>query len=255
MAFGLMLDAMDVMLYSLVLTFLIREFAMDTRTAGLLNSADAGCFSHRRPSSSETSCGPHRTHPRVNGLGFSCTRLPARASRLLRTRFRSSQLSGFVLGLGMGGEWTTGAALIAETWALAEHRGKALGFMAQSAYAIGEAIAALIVALVLPLILAGDQCSLSAKCCLRFSFSGFSVQSPRTWSCGNSARRAKKKVSLRRLLEKGVLRNGILATTMNAAACLGYWGLFTWIPAYLVMLPPEKGGQGLSLVKTTGIFF
>src|SRR5579872_4722996 len=35
---GWMLDAMDVMLYSLVLTFLIREFAMDTRTAGLLNS-------------------------------------------------------------------------------------------------------------------------------------------------------------------------------------------------------------------------
>src|SRR5580704_19010367 len=32
---GWMLDAMDVMLYSLVLTFLIREFAMDTRTAGL----------------------------------------------------------------------------------------------------------------------------------------------------------------------------------------------------------------------------
>jgi hypothetical protein len=35
---GWMLDAMDVMLYSLVLTYLIREFAMDTRTAGLLNS-------------------------------------------------------------------------------------------------------------------------------------------------------------------------------------------------------------------------
>src|ERR1700688_3428539 len=35
---GWMLDAMDVMLYSLVLAFLIREFAMDTRTAGLLNS-------------------------------------------------------------------------------------------------------------------------------------------------------------------------------------------------------------------------
>src|SRR3981189_1018559 len=35
---GWMLDAMDVMLYSLVLTYLIREFSMDTRTAGLLNS-------------------------------------------------------------------------------------------------------------------------------------------------------------------------------------------------------------------------
>src|SRR5256885_7730528 len=33
-----MLDAMDVMLYSLVLAYLIREFAMDTRVAGLLNS-------------------------------------------------------------------------------------------------------------------------------------------------------------------------------------------------------------------------
>src|SRR5260370_21997127 len=36
--FGWMLDAMDVMLYSLVLAYLIREFGMSTRTAGLLNS-------------------------------------------------------------------------------------------------------------------------------------------------------------------------------------------------------------------------
>src|SRR5258706_2316294 len=35
---GWMLDAMDVMLYSLVLTYLIHEFSMDTRTAGFLNS-------------------------------------------------------------------------------------------------------------------------------------------------------------------------------------------------------------------------
>src|SRR5258708_12982304 len=33
-----MLDSLDVMLYSLVLTYLIRELAMDTRTAGFLNS-------------------------------------------------------------------------------------------------------------------------------------------------------------------------------------------------------------------------
>src|SRR4029077_6945148 len=35
---GWMLDAMDVMLYSLVLTYLIRGFSMHTRTAGFLNS-------------------------------------------------------------------------------------------------------------------------------------------------------------------------------------------------------------------------
>ena len=42
----------------------------------------------------------------------------------------------FVLGLGMGGEWNTGATLVAETWP-AEHRGKAMGLM-QSGWAIGR---------------------------------------------------------------------------------------------------------------------
>src|SRR5258708_15065608 len=35
---GWMLDAMDVMLYSLILAYLIRQFGMSTSTAGLLNS-------------------------------------------------------------------------------------------------------------------------------------------------------------------------------------------------------------------------
>lgn len=54
----------------------------------------------------------------------------------------------FILGLGMGGEWTTGAALIAETWR-AEHRGKALGLV-RSTRAIGEMIAAGVTLAVLP---------------------------------------------------------------------------------------------------------
>src|ERR1700736_434508 len=142
---GWMLDAMDVMLYSLVLTYLIREFSMDTRTAGFLNSLTLVASA-------------------IGGLLFGVV-----ADRIGRTRslmvsilvyslasaacaFSHSvaQLAvfRFVLGLGMGGEWTAGAALIAETWR-PEHRGKALGLM-QSAYAIGEAIAALVVRLVLP---------------------------------------------------------------------------------------------------------
>ena len=43
-----------------------------------------------------------------------------------------------LLGLGMGGEWASGAALVSESWP-AEHRGKALGFM-QSGWAIGYAL-------------------------------------------------------------------------------------------------------------------
>ena len=55
-------------------------------------------------------------------------------------RSRSSLVFRIFLGLGMGGEWTSGAALVSETWP-AEHRGKALGFM-QSAWAIGYGAAA-----------------------------------------------------------------------------------------------------------------
>jgi MFS family permease len=53
-----------------------------------------------------------------------------------------------ILGLGMGGEWGTGAALIAETWP-AQHRSKALALM-QSMWAIGEMIAVGATAFVLP---------------------------------------------------------------------------------------------------------
>ena len=41
-----------------------------------------------------------------------------------------------------------------------------------------------------------------------------------------------------------------LATAMNACSMFGYWGLFTWIPAYL-SLPVAEGGRGLDLMKTT----
>ena len=54
----------------------------------------------------------------------------------------------FVLGLGMGGAWTTGAALVSESWP-DRHRGKAIGLM-QSAWAIGYGAAALLSAIVLP---------------------------------------------------------------------------------------------------------
>ena len=40
---------------------------------------------------------------------------------------------------------------------------------------------------------------------------------------------------------------------MNACSMFGYWGLFTWVPAYL-SLPASQGGRGLSLVETTTFF-
>jgi len=244
-ALGWMLDAMDVMLYSLILAYLIREFGMSTSTAGLLNSLTLVASA-------------------IGGLLFGLI-----ADRIGRTRslmaailvyslasaacgFSHSvpQLAifRFLLGLGMGGEWTAAAALIAETWR-AEHRGKALGLM-QSAYAIGEAIAALVVAVVLPHFGWRAVFFVGVLPALLVFWIQSSVPEPVLWST-----RAVKtaRTPLKVLLSGGRLKTGVLATTMNACSLFGYWGLFTWIPAYL-SLPVAQGGRGLTLAKTTTFF-
>src|SRR5688572_33226108 len=52
-----------------------------------------------------------------------------------------------LLGIGMGGEWASGAVLVSETWPPA-HRNKAISIM-QSGWAIGYIAAALLAAVVL----------------------------------------------------------------------------------------------------------
>jgi MFS family permease len=242
---GWMLDAMDVMLYSLVLTYLIREFSMDTRTAGFLNSltlvASAiggflfGLLADRfgRTRALMASILIYSAASAACGLSHSVPQLAV---------FR------FVLGLGMGGEWTAGAALIAETWR-PKHRGKALGLM-QSSYAIGEAMAALVVLWVLPHFGWRAVFFVGVLPALLVLWIRASVPEPTIWKDRvASPDRGFKKTAL----PVGVLRAGMLATSMNAFSLFGYWGLFTWIPAYL-SLPVSQGGRGIGLVKTTTFF-
>src|SRR2546426_4389296 len=142
---GWMLDAMDVMLYSMVLARLMTDLGMTKSTAGFLNSLTLlssalggvffGFLADRvgRVRSMMVSIVVYSLASGACGLSTSVLQLAI---------FR------FVLGLGLGGEWGTGAALIAETWR-AEHRGKALALM-QSSWAIGEILAVGVTAIVLP---------------------------------------------------------------------------------------------------------
>src|SRR5713226_3883878 len=242
---GWMLDAMDVMLYSFVLTNLILEFGMNTRTAGLLSSltlvASAiggflfGILADRigRTRALMASILVYSLASAACGLSHSIPQLAF---------FR------FLLGLGMGGEWTAAAALIAETWR-AEHRAKALGLM-QSSYAIGEAIAALIVLAVLPHFGWRAVFFVGVLPALLVFWIQSSVPEPALWTARTSK---PKRTPLRDLFSGGLLKTGALATTMNACGLFGYWGLFTWIPAYL-SLPVAQGGRGLTLAKTTTFF-
>ena len=236
---------MDVMLYSLILAYLIREFAMDTRTAGFLNSltlvASAiggllfGIIADRvgRTRSLMASILVYSLASAACGLSHSVTQLA---------------LFRFILGLGMGGEWTAAAALIAEIWR-PEHRGKALGLM-QSAYAIGEAIAALVVAFVLPHFGWRAVFFVGVLPALLVFWIQARVPEPALWK---ERQAHPTRAPLEQLLAGNVWRTGLLATLMNACSLFGYWGLFTWIPFYLSG-PVSQGGRGLTLVNTTKFF-
>ncbi len=240
---GWMLDAFDVALYSLVLAHLMRDFGMTQALGGLLNSltliASAiggflfGLIADR----------VGRTRSLIASILIYS--VASGACGLSKTVIQLA-IFRFILGLGMGGEWSSGAALVAETWP-AEHRGKALGLM-QSTYAIGEMIAAMIVAFMLPrfgwrsVFFVGILPALLAVWIQR------RVPEPEIWTTKTATRTPRG--SLRLVWRKDLRRNGVIATAMNAFSMFGYWGLFTWIPAYL-SLPVEAGGRGLSLMKTT----
>jgi MFS family permease len=240
---GWMLDSFDVALYSLVLAHLMRDFGMSEAVGGLLNSLTliASAFGGFL-------------------FGFIADRV-GRTRSLMATILIYSVASGacglsntiaelaifrFILGLGMGGEWSTGAALIAETWP-AEHRGKALGIM-QSTYAIGEMIAAGVVGFMLPRFGWRSVFFVGVLPALLAFWIQRSVPEPPIWQEKGQSHSVSE--ALRLMWRKDLRRNGIIATAMNGFSMFGYWGLFTWIPAYL-SLPVAQGGRGLDLMKTT----
>jgi MFS family permease len=239
---GWMLDAFDVLLYSIVVTHLMRAFGMSRTTAGLLNALTlaasalggllfgmlADRFGRRRMLAASILF--------YSICTFACG---------LSTSIFALGIFRFLLGLGMGGEWNTGATLVAETWP-AEWRGRALGIV-QSSWAVGYALAAVVAWLIL------------ARASWRWVFFAgilpgltvFWIQShvpePPIWTESRSTiSSTDRKQALRRSL--GPL---VILTVVNTFGMFGWWGLFTWIPAYLV-LPAAQGGRGMTSLSLTG---
>jgi MFS family permease len=155
-----------------------------------------------------------------------------------------AQLTVFrvLLGVGMGGEWASGAALVSETWPAA-HRGKALGFM-QSAWAIGYAAAAVVTGLVLPrwgwraVFFVGILPAFFTLWVRR------SVAEPRIWRERRS-RPSAARARFSDIFRGGMLRLTLAVTIMNAFTLFAWWGFNLWLPGYL-SLPVSAGGMGLS---------
>ena len=241
---GWLLDAFDVMLYSMVLAHLMQHFGMSKQTGGLLNSLTLIASAIGGFTFGFVADRIGRTRALMASiLVFSAA---SGASGLSQT-ITQLAICRVILGLGMGGEWSTGAALIAETWP-PEHRGKALGIM-QSTWAIGEMAAVVVAGLMLPrfgwraVFFVGILPALVVFWILR------KVPESKIWQDRKST-----KVDFQVLTRREILLPGLLATAMNACGMFGYWGLFTWIPAYL-SLPISQGGRGLSLVTWTSWIF
>src|SRR6187401_393282 len=139
-----MLDAMDFMLYAMALGQLRGYFGFNDATAGLLGTITLLMSG-------------------VGGLAFGYVGDRFGRTRALMVTVTIFSLASLgastaqtvvqlllwraLLGIGMGGEWASGAVLVSETWPAA-HRNKAISIM-QSGWAIGYILAAVMAAAIL----------------------------------------------------------------------------------------------------------
>src|SRR5262249_24488383 len=142
---GWALDAFDFMLYALCLATIMKEWNLNPAAAGFMISVSlfASSFGGILFGALADRIGRKKALM-LTVLVFSvCSGLSGLAQNLVQLAIART-----ILGLGMGGEWATGALLVSESWP-ARHRGKAVGIM-QSGWAIGYILALVAAATILP---------------------------------------------------------------------------------------------------------
>ena len=153
----------------------------------------------------------------------------------------------FVLGLGMGGEWNTGATLVAETWPT-HLRAKAISIV-QSSWAWGLAAAAFVSGIVLTwtqnwrfVFFVGILPALVTLWIRK------SVPESDMWKQQRAA--TKESAPFSEIFAPGLRKSAIFLLLLNLFGLFAWWGLFSWMPPYLT-LPVEKGGRGFGMMGTT----
>ena len=235
---GWMLDSFDVMLYAMVLAALIEDpvLRLSLGTAGILNSVTLlsaaaggiafGVIADRIGRKRALMAAVLIFSIFTAACGFAQTALQLAVFRIL-------------LGLGMGGEWATGAALVSETFP-ARHRGKALAFV-QSAWAIGYGLAALVNMIAMPLWGWRGVFFVGVLPALFTLWIRRGVEEPVLWASVAPAERGRFGM----LFEPRIRTVTIAIALMNSFCLFAWWGLNGWVPAYL-RLAPAQGGIGLS---------
>jgi MFS family permease len=263
-ALGWMLDAFDAMLYALVLTYVMRDLGMSKKTAGFLYTLTLLASG-------------------IGGLlfGFVADRIGRKHALMLSILTYSicSFASGlsttvlmlavfrFILGLGMGGEWNTGATLVAETWP-DELRAKAIAVV-QSSWAIGYALAALVAGIVLRyanwrmVFFVGILPAMVTLWIRRrvpesqmweqqrhLSGQIQELEPPGApFDFAKDRLRTQGSDSFFAIFRPPYGKSTIVLLLLNFFGLFAWWGLFTWIPPYL-SLPIAQGGRGFGVMRT-----
>jgi MFS family permease len=271
-ALGWALDAFDAMLYSLVLALLMRDLGMSKTLAGSLGTLTLLASG-------------------IGGVlfGFLADRIGRKHALMasiltysvcsfasgLATSIAMLAVARFVLGLGMGGEWNTGATLVAESWPT-EFRAKAISIV-QSSWALGFAAAALVAGPVaryygwravffvgiLPAVITlwiqrsvPESEMWQERVSLR---KAAHAENPKSQLLAKNARNGAPEdrdvtsyVSTRFsvIFKPPYVKHTIALLLFNFFAMFAWWGLFTWLPPYL-SLPVEQGGRGFGVMGMT----
>ena len=247
---GWMLDAMDFMLYAMALGHIQRYFGFDSSVAGMLGTITLVMSG-------------------IGGLTFGYV-----ADRFGRTRALMATIAIFslaslgaatsqtvvqlllwraLLGLGMGGEWASGAVLVSETWPAA-HRNKAISIM-QSGWALGYILAALLASFILEMPALGESSwrwlfVAGALPALLTLWIRRNVEEPPAWT----ARQATARVGpnpFSVIFGPSLVSRTVRIILLGASVQFAYWGIFFWLPPFLAR-PVEEGGAGMSVVGSLG---
>jgi MFS family permease len=158
----------------------------------------------------------------------------------------------FITGLGLGGEWAAGAALVAEVWP--DHLRARAGAMLQSAAAIGFLLAAL-ANRVVGVVSWRYVFLVGALPALLVLLIRMVVKEPESWVAARDERRqtTEKSFTLSRLFRADLRRDTLVASSLAFVVLLGLWGSTMWIPAAIreiaAVSPAASGLAGPDLER------
>jgi MFS family permease len=243
--FGWMLDAMDFMLYTMAVGQLRAYFGFGDDTAGLLGTVTLVMSGVGGAIFGYVADRFGRTRALMGTiLIFSFASLGAATSQTVWQLL----VWRAILGIGMGGEWASGAVLVSETWP-AHLRNKAISIM-QSGWALGYMAASISAAIILGapslgadawrwLFIVGVAPAFFTLWIRRY------VREPESWA--RKPQKTGEPSPFAVIFGPSLIKRTLLIIALGSAVQFANWGLFFWLPQFLAR-PIEQGGAGMGVV-------